>query len=321
MGTKKREAEKITMRFTSFVVCLALVAAVAVTARHVPVPFGRMREECVRNVPSGAVITVVNENKTIVYDPATDTETIYGPCDTQFQPLRKASLAGNGANRKLLEYDGWLGYTQWENTAGSGDIASFLGSFSVPNAPKRDPEVLYIFTGLQDDDWVPLLGPAPSDFDIIQPVLQYPAEGGNYWSVRSWYVTLTGGSLVSDEIPLSVGGTVFGNMTRVGPTSYYIGSTNTATGKTTSLTVNKPRLKNQNWAFTTVECYGCDGCDWLPTNDCDFTDMTLASDSGPLTATWAAEVSPNPKCHTTAHVTDSATVTYSFQSSSDDDDQ
>ena len=42
-------------------------------------------------------------------------------------------------------------------------------------------------------------------------------------------------------------------MTRVGPTSYYIGSTNTATGKTTSLTVNKPRLKNQNWAFTTVE--------------------------------------------------------------------
>merc|ERR1711916_88373 len=180
-------SEKITMRFTSFVVCLALVAAVAVTARHVPVPFGRMREECVRNVPSGAVITVVNENKTIVYDPATDTETIYGPCDTQFQPLRKASLAG------------------------SGDIASFLGSFSVPNAPKRDPEVLYIFTGLQDDDWVPLLGPAPSDFDIIQPVLQYPAEGGNYWSVRSWYVTLTGGSLVSDEIPLSVGGTVFGN--------------------------------------------------------------------------------------------------------------
>ena len=55
------------MRFTSFVVCLALVAAVAVTARHVPVPFGRMREECVRNVPSGAVITVVNENKVFGY--------------------------------------------------------------------------------------------------------------------------------------------------------------------------------------------------------------------------------------------------------------
>lgn len=94
---------------------------------------------------------------------------------------------------------------------------------------------------------------------------------------------------------------------------------NAPTVRTPLLTCDLFSLRTHRTQFG--QCYGCDGCDWLPTNDCDFTDMTLASDSGPLTATWAAEVSPNPKCHTTAHVTDSATVTYSFQSSSDDDDQ
>jgi len=48
-------------------------------------------------------------------------------------------------------------------------------------------------------------------------VLQYPGDDGNYWSVKSWYVTLDVGTVESQEVPLAVGDFVFGNMTQVGP--------------------------------------------------------------------------------------------------------
>ena len=50
--------------------------------------------------------------------------------------------------------------------------------------------MLYLFPGLQDVDWVPIVDPIPADgtFDIIQPVLEYPDQGtGRGWSVRSWW--------------------------------------------------------------------------------------------------------------------------------------
>ena len=47
-----------------------------------------------------------------------------------------------------------------------------LSTNSVPNAPQNDPEVLYIFTGLQNVDWIPIVDPEPPVFDIIQVVKQ-----------------------------------------------------------------------------------------------------------------------------------------------------
>lgn len=79
---------------------------------------------------------------------------------------------------------------------------------------------LFIFTGLQNVDWVstrewplcsvnlcdervsgsfqlssrsvvqiPIHDPEVPVFDIIQPVLQYPADGGDWYSVKSWSVS------------------------------------------------------------------------------------------------------------------------------------
>jgi hypothetical protein len=49
-----------------------------------------------------------------------------------------------------------------------------LGGWNVPDAPKRNrDQLLYIFTGLQDEDWIPSLSanaPPTKNFDIIQPV-------------------------------------------------------------------------------------------------------------------------------------------------------
>lgn len=39
---------------------------------------------------------------------------------------------------------------------------------------------------------------------------QYPGDNGNYWSVKSWYVTLTAGASASDELPLNAGDLIFG---------------------------------------------------------------------------------------------------------------
>lgn len=142
---------------------------------------------------------------------------------------------------------GWLEYTAFEDPKG---LDTFLGTFSVPDVPKDVPQVLYLFTGLQNIkcdhcsraphhtrclivccgacasvSWIPKVDPEPStDFDIIQPVLQFPGDAGNYWSVKSWYVTLKGGAYYSTEVPVKPGDEIFGNMTRTGPTSYVVGA-------------------------------------------------------------------------------------------------
>ena len=48
-----------------------------------------------------------------------------------------------------------------------------------------------IAQGVQNIDWIPKTDPEPTGpFDIVQPVLQSPADSGDDWSVKSWLVTL-----------------------------------------------------------------------------------------------------------------------------------
>lgn len=124
------------------------------------------------------------------------------------------------------------------------------------------PEVLYLFTGLQNLNWIPLVDPSSTNmgqnFDIIQPVLQYPGDSGP-WGVKNWYVTITGNVLTSSEISVQAGDNIFGNMTRIGPSSYFIGAVSQQTKKQCGFSVTQPRLKIQPWAYNTLECYGCNG--------------------------------------------------------------
>ncbi len=72
----------------------------------------------------------------------------------------------------------------------------------------------------------------------------------NVCSVRSWYVTLTGDVLASPEFEISTGDSVFGNMTKIGPTSWFIGGSSSQTGASTWLNVSRPFLATQPWAYT-----------------------------------------------------------------------
>jgi hypothetical protein len=96
--------------------------------------------------------------------------------------------------------------------------------------------------------------PVRPAFDIIQPVLQFPDGAERSWAVRSWYVTLDAGAIASTPVACSPGDNIFGNMTRVGPSSYFIGSTVVRTGEITKITANARRLMTQPWAYNTLEC-------------------------------------------------------------------
>jgi len=213
--------------------------------------------------------------------------------------------------RAPFEYDGWLAYTTFRHASG---INKFLGYFSVPNQPQNDPEVLYLFTGLQNVDWIPVVDPEPPVFDIIQPVLQYPGDAGDYWSVKSWYVTLNSGVINSREIQVSVGDNIFGNMTKTGSTTWYIGGTSGQTGQTTQITVNRERLAVQPWAYNTLECYGCSGgCSYEPTTPCQFTKLQVFDTSNHLLSpVWVPHISPNRFCHERAQVNSDTSVTINF---------
>jgi len=137
--------------------------------------------------------------------------------------------------------------------------------------------------------------------------------------VKSWYVTLTNDVLYTSEIPAKEGALIYGNMTKVSTTEWYIGGT--TGGRTAALNVkfssdHRSFLTSQPWAYNTAECYGCGGgCDFLPTVPCNFTKLELYYQGAALTPAWVAHVSPNPVCSNTPlpTIVDPQTVSINFQ--------
>jgi hypothetical protein len=213
------------------------------------------------------------------------------------------------------DYRGWTGYTA-ANTSDPDGFDSFLGYFSVPNAPAQTPDMLYFFTGLQSVDWIPVVDPMPQDgvFDIIQPVLQYPANIGFGYSIRSWYVTVDIGTVASNEVLVKPGDNIFGNMTRVGKDSWFIDRVSPQ-NQHTSITVAHPRLAVQPWAYNTLECYGCTQCATYPTVPIKFTKLSLTVRGKPVSVNWLV----NPKnshlkqCNEMPIVLSSSDVNIKFQ--------
>jgi len=140
-----------------------------------------------------------------------------------------------------------------------------------------------MFTGLDGD---------PASIDIIQPVLQYgvsEAGGGNYWSLASWYVTTDENVFYSSSEQVNVGDNIFGNLTRVNSTAWYIGSLDTTTNQNTFVVVDDPRLESQPWAFCTLEVYSVADCaqDYPPqSSPLKFTNMVLYAAGSQVEPIW-----------------------------------
>jgi len=270
---------------------------------YVIVPkLGRVPKQCVHGVPSGSEVSHL-DNGDIHVKYTDGTEVVFASCKNQGL-IKERSMP--------QQYDGWLAYTVYEAPT---DFDTFLGYFSVPDAPQNEPEVLYLFTGLQNVNWIPIVDPEPDQFDIIQPVLQYPGDEGAYWSVKSWYVTLTSDVVYSNEIQVETDDNIFGNMTKTAPTTWYIGGTSTKSGTNTYLSITRPLLQTQPWSYNTAECYGCEGCSYEPTQPVQFTQLALYYKGQEITPQWTAEQSPNPICDEIAHVSGPTNVYITFQQS------
>jgi hypothetical protein len=105
-------------------------------------------------------------------------------------------------------------------------------------------------------------------------------------SVKSWYVTVSAGYLVSDEIQVDSGDYIYGVMNRTGPDTWFIGSTVGSSGQVTSITATETPLASQPWAYTTLECYGCTACNTYPLKPISFTGMSLTSQGKPVLPLW-----------------------------------
>jgi len=290
-------------------VIIGLVVGSSLPIGFVHTPIGPLPANCVHEV--GNDDFVYEDNKGLLHIKDIKTNII----KKTIPPCNISNYISAYLTRRMApqEYDGWLAFASWQYPS-NGTITNFLGNFTVPVAPVDVPEVLYLFTGLQNVNWIPIVDPEPTIFDIIQPVLQYPGLNGNYWSVRSWYVTLDQGAIASAEIKVAVGSEIFGNMTKTGSESWFIGSTD-ASGQLTKVEVSRPRLEKQPWAYTTAEGYGVLGCSYEPTNSCSFTDLVLEADGQTLTPTWQAFQSPTPKCYETAHINSASSIDITFQKS------
>jgi len=294
------EQSNLVFVFLLLVVVVNCTSIYPARSNYVRTPFGLIHKSCVHHIPNGAHIDETNNGTFRV---------IYDGRDLSIESCRK-HLKKNEIrfNKPRQDYDGWLAYTayNYQNT-----FDSFLGFFTVPDAPQQTPEVFYLFTGLQNVDWIPIIDPQPDQFDIIQPVLQYPGDNGNYWSVKSWYVTLTNDVLTSDEIEVNTGDNIFGNMTRTGPSTWYIGGTDGT--QNTYLSVTRDLLISQPWAYCTAEGYGVEGCSYEPTQPCVFTKLQLFSGGQQITPQWTPYSSPNQLCNERAQVGGPDSVTLLFQ--------
>jgi len=315
---------RMTLLLAAAAVLIGSAVALSAPAGYRATPAGFVRSECVHSVPSGShlqerpdhlhVTLPTGEERRLPLCDRSDGRPAF-LSDAEAARLTGEAVPASAGGPLPPDYDGWLEYTAFKDSSAHG-FDTFLGDFSVPDAPAADPQILYLFTGLQNIDWIPKVDPEPSTpFDIIQPVLQYPGDFGNYWSVKSWYVTLNAGAVESNEVQVNQGDAIFGNMTRSGPQSWFVGSTSVATGKSTTITATHPRLATQPWAYTTLECYGCQDCSTYPTQPSKFTKMSITQGGKPVAVEWEANPKPaqDRKCHESIQIISGAEVTIGFQ--------
>lgn len=245
-------------------------------------PYGMAWSECQYVISNGDMIKEA-DGKTLLIHPDGEIEEI-PPCP---RPVLRNTL--NLAKKQQGTTDGWQVWTAFNN-ANNVSFDSFLGNFNVPEAPSDfSGEILYLFTGLQNDNWLPIPNEwtAPSSFDIIQPVLQYTSYGN--WQLASWYVTISENVFTSAYVDVNPGDNIFGNMSRVNETAWFIGSYDVTTNNSTSFIIDDARLSTQAWAYCTLEVYGITDCstDFPPAQSpVKFTNLELYDVKGQVTPVW-----------------------------------
>ena len=130
-------------------------------------------------------------------------------------------------------------------------------------------------------------------------------------------MTVNAGALYSSPIHVDAGDAILCNMTRTGPTSWFVGSKVKSTGKETNQRATNERLAVQPWAYNTLECYGCLDCSTYPQKPVEFSNLKLLKAGQDVTkeVTWAANPKPqaDQKCNEATTIGGPDRVCISFQ--------
>jgi hypothetical protein len=286
--------------------------------QFVSTPFGWYHKACVHEVEHES--RIINEPESFfISNPGN-----YGGTEVYRCLYKHSGEAIRQRMMQLQEYypsaqfdgSGWQDYTKMD----SGDSTDgFYGNWNVPASPSSGGPILYMFTGLQNIDWVPPEREPSKPFDIIQPVMQYGASaagGGNYWSCASWYVTLTNDVVHGRAFRLSTGDNIYGNMTKTGSDSWYINCLDTNSNQNNAITVTKSLLQTQPWIYVTLEVYGVRNCNEYPAKGTElkFTNLKLTENGSPASINWIVGTNGQqpPVCDSSIKVLSPTAVTITF---------
>jgi len=260
---------------------------------------GRLHTECLHEVPSGSEVTQLGKNKGFSVLHPTGEQHYIPSCKHGFLP-------------EVVDGSGWQVYTVFN---GTNKLKTYNGVWTVPAEPTtKSSQILYSFTGLQNS-WDAAADGTVSDVDIIQPVLQFgttPAGGGNYWALASWYVAEDGTAIFSTVLEVKVGDSIFGTMDEIKPSTWFISSNDTTSGKSTSITVKKANTKFEPWAVVTLEVYQVSSCDQYPSGaTIPYTEIDIKSTVGTEKPQWTVG-SIQKICQESIKVVSPDAVTISF---------
>jgi len=246
----------IIVKILAFAICI--VGSFGSELDLTPTPRGLLPKECVHEVPSGSVASMMKHGYIFLETPNGESSFI-PPC---------------GHKKRKPQDDGWIVYAEMNGN----NFTQFNGTWKVPEAPVvYSNQTVFLFTGLEDTE----------GDEIIQPVIQYgpsDAGGGGYWTAASWWVTSSGNALFSTLTKCNAEDEIFGYMVSKKAGSWVIGTI--INGKTaTILTVNNVGV--QTFASTTLEAYSISACNQYPANNSTvFTELALIDGNTAPTFDW-----------------------------------
>lgn len=162
------------------------------------VPGALVRPDCVHQIPKGAGPRIENGRDT--GDVSLNGVVIahYDPCPED-ATIRFAQKSGEPGAIINSTGSGLVEISYWDDTslASTDDIDQLNNTLTVPSEPTKNGGVILLYNGIQDS----------TGAYVFAPALQYGTnfgEGGNYWSITTYFVTPSN-TYLSPAVKVKVG--------------------------------------------------------------------------------------------------------------------
>ncbi|WP_266159709.1 hypothetical protein [Dyella silvatica] len=238
---------------------------------YVITPNGYFSASCVQLVQADEKLLAdgrIERANGAVRKPATCTQPHYTSNGLRIHPNGVIEAMYGQARSTVPSYSGWVLYTSYTSAKAIGRI---VANWTVPAAPaSAGSQVVYFFPGLEQ---------LPNVQSILQPVLGWNGYGDKAWTMASWNCCVSGTTYHSNPINVSKGDKITGDTystcaAGVSCTKWAIVSTDTTTGKSTTLNTNP--YSTLTWVFGGVlEAYGIGTCSQYAGSPINFTNIKV----------------------------------------------